>query len=72
MKSMKGWPTTALVLVFIFCTAAFPAQGQRATTQRSHSFNETYTGKYLDPIAFPIGGIGAGLFCMDGTRSLAH
>ena len=37
-----------------------------------HDFNGDYTGKYLDRVSFPIGGIGAGMFCMDGTGSLSH
>jgi uncharacterized protein (DUF608 family) len=37
-----------------------------------HVFNGDYTGKYLDRVSFPIGGIGAGMFCMDGTGSLSH
>jgi uncharacterized protein (DUF608 family) len=37
-----------------------------------HKFNGDYAGKYLDRVSFPIGGIGAGMFCMDGTGSLSH
>lgn len=37
-----------------------------------HKFNDYYTGKNLDRVAFPIGGIGAGMFCMDGTGSISH
>jgi len=37
-----------------------------------HKFNGNYTGKYLDRVSFPIGGIGAGMFCMDGTGSISH
>jgi len=35
-------------------------------------FNGDYTGKFLDRVSFPIGGIGAGMFCMDGTGSISH
>jgi uncharacterized protein (DUF608 family) len=38
----------------------------------SHEFNGAYSGKYLDKIAFPIGGIGSGMFCLDGTGSISH
>ena len=31
-----------------------------------------YSGKYLDRIAFPIGGIGAGMFCLEGTGAISH
>lgn len=35
-------------------------------------FNASYTGKNLDRIAFPIGGIGSGMFCLDGTGSVSN
>jgi len=35
-------------------------------------FNQTYTGEYLNRIAFPIGGIGAGMFCIEGTGAISH
>ncbi len=37
-----------------------------------HKYNGSYTGKYLDRIAFPIGGIGAGMFCIEGTGAISH
>jgi uncharacterized protein (DUF608 family) len=30
------------------------------------------SGKNLDRIAFPIGGIGAGMFCIEGTGAISH
>ena len=42
------------------------------TATDKHAFNGDYTGKFLDRVSFPIGGIGAGMFCMDGTGSLSH
>jgi uncharacterized protein (DUF608 family) len=44
----------------------------RIPTPDGHVFNGDYSGKYLDRVAFPIGGIGAGMFCMDGTGSISH
>ncbi len=37
-----------------------------------HQYNGSYSGKNLDRVSFPIGGIGAGMFCMDGTGSISH
>ena len=37
-----------------------------------HDYNGTYTGEYLTRVAFPIGGIGAGMFCMEGTGAISH
>ena len=37
-----------------------------------HEFNGPYTGRNLDRIAFPIGGIGAGMYCIEGTGAISH
>ncbi|MFT3705146.1 MAG: GH116 family glycosyl hydrolase [Agriterribacter sp.] len=42
------------------------------TPQESHKFNTVYTGNKLNRIAFPIGGIGAGMFCIEGTGAISH
>jgi hypothetical protein len=34
-------------------------------------YNSAYTGAFLDHIAFPLGGIGSGMICMEGTGSFA-
>jgi uncharacterized protein (DUF608 family) len=65
--------------------AALPAQPQTDAHQpkegSSHpagkpkpkrNYNDTYTGERLNRIAFPIGGIGAGMFCLEGTGALSH
>lgn len=52
-----------VLLVFVFVLQAATAQ---------HTFNGSYSGKYLDRIAFPIGGIGAGMFCLEGTGAISH
>ncbi|MDN5204204.1 GH116 family glycosyl hydrolase [Fulvivirgaceae bacterium BMA10] len=36
------------------------------------TFNGPYSGDYLSRVAFPIGGIGAGMFCMEGTGAISH
>ncbi len=37
-----------------------------------HVFNGPYTAKHLDRIAFPLGGLGAGMICLEGTGALSH
>jgi uncharacterized protein (DUF608 family) len=32
-----------------------------------HEFNGSYTEQHLDRVAFPLGGIGAGMVCLEGT-----
>ena len=36
------------------------------------TYNGSYTGDYLNRIAFPIGGIGAGMFCLEGGGAISH
>ena len=35
-------------------------------------YNIPYTGEYLNRLAFPIGGLGAGMFCLEGTGAISH
>lgn len=35
-------------------------------------FNGEYRNEYLSKVAFPIGGIGAGMFCLEGTGAISH
>ena len=37
-----------------------------------HVFNSHYAGKSLDQIAFPIGGIDAEMFWVEGTAAISH
>jgi len=37
-----------------------------------HVYNGNYTNEYTSRDAFPIGGIGAGMFCLEGTGSILH
>jgi uncharacterized protein (DUF608 family) len=35
-------------------------------------FNAPYKGGYLNRVAFPIGGLGAGMICLEGTGAFSH
>jgi len=37
-----------------------------------HVFDSFYAGKHLDRVAFPVGGLGAGMFCIEGTGTISH
>jgi len=43
-----------------------------ATITTKRKYNSTYTGEYLSRVAFPIGGIGAGMFCLEGSGAIAQ
>lgn len=40
--------------------------------QKKRGYNGIYTGDELNRIAFPIGGIGAGMFCLEGSGAVSH
>ena len=44
----------------------------RGADQSNREFNGPYSGNQLNRIAFPIGGIGAGMFCLEGTGAISH
>lgn len=38
----------------------------------SRNFNDAYAGPFLQRIAFPLGGIGAGMLCLEGSGCISH
>ncbi len=36
------------------------------------SYNAPYAGAYLNRVAFPLGGLGAGMICLEGTGAFSH
>ena len=69
-----------LVAPFVFgekqATAQDAAEASETATVKDGSqarvYNKPYTGEYLNRIAFPVGGIGAGMFCLEGTGAISH
>ncbi|MBK5279459.1 MAG: hypothetical protein JJE09_11420 [Bacteroidia bacterium] len=41
-------------------------------TATGRKYNAPYSGEYLKRVAFPIGGLGAGMFCLEGTGAISH
>lgn len=41
-----------------------------ASVSRTRAFNGIYQGDHLNQIAFPLGGLGAGMMCLEGTGAL--
>jgi uncharacterized protein (DUF608 family) len=57
------------------------ASGERSSGGKSsrkqgrfsrRTYNEAYGGDCLNQVAFPLGGIGAGMVCLEGTGALSH
>ena len=38
----------------------------------SHLYNQSYSGWNLERIAFPLGGIGVGMFCFEGAGGISN
>lgn len=60
-----------LALLVALAWAAWDARGIEAE-QPTREFNGPYLGSYLSRVAFPIGGIGAGMFCLEGSGAVSH
>ena len=48
------------------------ANNEVAEKKIHKKYNHFYAGEYLNRVAFPIGGIGAGMLCLEGTGALSH
>src|SRR5258706_6405989 len=48
------------------------AQTATRKTGAAKKYNGAYSGERLNRIAFPLGGIGAGMICLEGTGALSH
>ncbi len=48
------------------------ASKENSSSNTSQSSSPLYTGEGLNHIAFPLGGIGAGMICLEGTGFLSH
>ena len=60
-------------IVFLAILTFALAGCQSGTKAREgRDYNGPYQGPYLNRLAFPIGGIGAGMFCLEGTGAISH
>jgi uncharacterized protein (DUF608 family) len=50
----------------------FEKQENNFDKNTSRIYNGSYTGEFLNRIAFPIGGLGGGMICMEGTGAISH
>lgn len=65
---------TALPAVVLAKDETAPADGSTPQSKApgARNFNDAYKGKNINRIAFPIGGIGTGMFCLEGTGAISH
>jgi len=48
------------------------ANSAQTPVAAKRKYNAPYTGEYLNRVAFPIGSMGAGMFCLEGTGAISH
>lgn len=46
--------------------------GQTRVYPAKRKYNGAYQGEQLNRVAFPIGGMGAGMFCLEGAGAISH
>ena len=59
-----------IALVVLACFAA--ACDISSAVDDGAEFNTTYRGERLNRVAFPMGGMGAGMICLEGTGNVSH
>lgn len=58
--------------LFWSCLLAAAATVPAGLVAADRGYNQPYEGSRLDHIAFPIGGLGSGMFCFEGTGALSN
>lgn len=71
---MKTYCKLALSLCILINLAACSpdAAGPAGSAGEKRAYNGAYEGGYNARIAFPLGGIGTGMYCMEGTGFFSH
>jgi len=66
-----GRKWTSAVIVFLLSCGLW-ASTDVAAEPPARAFNGPYSGRHLNRVAFPVGGIGAGMFCVEGSGAISH
>ncbi|MBW6534917.1 MAG: hypothetical protein K0B11_07910 [Mariniphaga sp.] len=56
-------------MIFLFCLVSCQNSKMK---QEQRNFNSVYENEHLNRLAFPIGGIGAGMICLEGSGAVSH
>ena len=60
------------LLLSLFALATLFSCQKTNQVSKERTFNSVYQGENLNRLAFPIGGIGAGMFCLEGSGAISH
>jgi uncharacterized protein (DUF608 family) len=70
-NKLRHFPNLVLIIsLFVLPISCDTNQDQTGSKERE--FNGPYENEYLNRIAFPMGGIGAGMICLEGTGGISH
>ena len=66
--------TLAIMIILLWVTSCHLSETRKNgfDNNRQRGYDEPYQGENLDRIAFPIGGIGAGMICLEGSGAFSH
>lgn len=70
-KLVKAKCVFAVIFVAFVCAEAASAASVESSAHK-RAYNGPYSGPYLNRVAFPIGGMGAGMICLEGTGAISH
>ena len=70
MKTHKNQFKALFLILIAIILVSCSSEDSKNLSQ--HKFNGKYTGEYLNKVAFPIGGIGAGMLCLEGSGAWSH
>ncbi len=65
-------PLQACLKLLMYQYTQDDVKGTQTPPATKRKYNAPYTGEYLNRLAFPIGGLGAGMFCLEGTGAISH
>ncbi|MCC8132917.1 MAG: non-lysosomal glucosylceramidase [Tannerellaceae bacterium] len=69
---MKIYQIFTLLLSATFWLTGCEAEAARREATGEHPYNGVCTGEYNSRIAFPVGGMGTGMYCLEGTGFISH
>jgi len=72
IKSKPGSFTNYLAIVLLMVLPLSCDVNKDKPVNKERAFNGSYENDYLNRIAFPMGGIGAGMICLEGTGGISH
>ncbi len=72
MKKRICFDILLVFAVFVVSSCCTPNTGKKDERSSTRAYNGLYTGENLNRVAFPIGGLGAGMFCLEGTGAFSQ